>query len=188
MSKSLADQLLKAGLVNKKQVHKARQIKQQNKPKQQSKKKQATAIDTNHAQVQQAQVEKAERDRQLNHQREAEIQRKAFAAQAKQLIESNRIAHNGPEEKQHAYHFEDAKQVKRLWVTKEAHQQITQGKLAIVKLDQCYELISKTVAEKIRERDASAVILLQKSSSATENKTDEEDPYADYQVPDDLIW
>ena len=188
MSKSLADQLLKAGLVDKKQVNKARQAKKQNKPKQPSKKKQIPMVDADQVQRQQLQAEKTARDRQLNRQKEAESQRKALLAQARQLIESNRLPKSDHEENESFYHFEDGKQIKRLRVTQEIHQHITEGKLAIVKLGKYYELVSKTVAEKISERDVDAIILLQKPSSAIENKTDEEDPYADYQVPDDLIW
>lgn len=187
MSKSLADQLLKAGLVNKKQVSKAKQEKHQNKPKQQGKKKQAAASDPGKVKMQQAQAEKVERDRQLNREREKETQRRALAAQARQLIENNRRPKDDcKEEDEQLYHFEDRNKIKRLRVAKETHAHITEGKLAIVKLGNKYELVSRTVAENISERDASYVILLNKPE--TENQTDAEDPYADYQVPDDLMW
>ena len=41
------------------------------------------------------------------------------------------------------------------------------------------------VARKIAERDAAAVIELNDSNKSA---SAEDDPYADYQVPDDLIW
>ena len=40
-----------------------------------------------------------------------------------------------------------------------------------------------TVAEKIRQRDEAAVVLLN-----DRNVQDEDDPYADYPIPDDLMW
>lgn len=52
-------------------------------------------------------------------------------------------------------------------------------------LDQKYELVPLKVAEKIRELDASVVIALH----VPEKKpVAEDDPYADYQIPDDLMW
>ncbi len=60
------------------------------------------------------------------------------------------------------------------------------GRLAIVKLDENYEAVSSEVAEKISLRDAASVIVLNEQNINT--KDDSEDPYADYQVPDDLMW
>jgi uncharacterized protein YaiL (DUF2058 family) len=42
------------------------------------------------------------------------------------------------------------------------------------------------VAEKIRQRDVAAVVLL--NTRAAEAAADPDDPYAAYQIPDDLMW
>jgi len=54
-----------------------------------------------------------------------------------------------------------------------------------VKLGDKYELVPTPVAEKIQQRDVSYVITQVLSAPI---ETDEEDPYADYQIPDDLMW
>jgi uncharacterized protein YaiL (DUF2058 family) len=48
-----------------------------------------------------------------------------------------------------------------------------------------YELLPAAAAEKIMQRDASVIVLLNRDERAT---VDEDDPYADYQIPDDLMW
>jgi len=63
------------------------------------------------------------------------------------------------------------------------HEHLTQGQLAIVKSVEHYEIIPKAVAEKISQRDASAIILL---NDGVEEEID--DYYADFEIPDDLMW
>ena len=52
---------------------------------------------------------------------------------------------------------------------------------------QGYELVSKPVADRITHRDAECIII-NEDSIKTEQSQDEDDPYADYKIPDDLIW
>ncbi len=175
---SLQDQLLKAGLVDEKKANKAKKAKHQ-----QAKKKQKNKIETvDEAKLaaERAQAEKVERDRQLNLQRKAEAERKALAAQVRQLIEMNRQPADGDI----AYSFTDGSLVKKLYVTETQQRQLSNGRLCIVKLDEGYELIPTSVAEKIRQRDETTQIL---SNQPTETP-DEDDPYAEFQVPDDLMW
>jgi uncharacterized protein YaiL (DUF2058 family) len=64
-------------------------------------------------------------------------------------------------------------------------EKLTQGQLAIVKLGREYEVVPADVAEKIRVRNEASVIVLNEPNV---NVVNQEDPYADYQVPDDLTW
>ena len=176
---SLQDQLLKAGLVDNKQANKIKKNKlKQTKQKQKNK---IEARDEAKLAAQRAQTEKAERDRQLNRQRKAEAERKAIAAQVRQLIEMNRQSRDGGDID---YSFTDGTLIKRIAVTGTQLKQLSNGSLCIVKLDEQYELIPTLVAEKIQQRDGHTQIL---SNPATETP-DEDDPYADFQVPDDLMW
>jgi len=177
MAGSLRDQLLKAGLVNQQQVKKAEHEKRKTKAPQQDAKAGAAAA------AQQAQAAKAERDRELNRQRQEEAERKATAAQIKQIIEANRLEKTDGEI---PYNFVDGNKVKRLYVSKELHEQLVRGKLAIAKLAGRHELVPLDAAEKIAERDPKRVIL-PNAQTATETPA-ADDPYAAYQVPDDLIW
>lgn len=181
MSNSLFDQLKKTGLVDDKKAKKVKKEKYKTQ-KQQLKQHKETPSDEARLQAQKAQAEKAERDRQLNQQRQAEAERKAIAAQIKQLIESNRITERDGEV---VYNFTDGNKVKRLHITEELHRQLGRGRLAIVRLGEGYELVPAPVADKIKQRDEHCVVFCDQPSS---DNSDEDDPYADYQIPDDLMW
>lgn len=176
---SLQEQLLKAGLVDNKKANKIKKSKHK-----QVKQQQKNKIETPDAvklAAQQAHAEKVERDRQLNRQRKADAERKAIAAQVRQLVEMNRQRKG---EGDIAYSFTDGKRIKRISVSDAQLKQLSNGRLCIIKLDDEYELIPTLVAEKIRLRDERTQIL---SNQPTEIP-DADDPYADFQVPDDLMW
>ena len=171
MGNSLQDQLLKANLTNKKQ---AQQVK-----KQKHKARKQVQPDKNSAALKQQQAEKIARDRALNRQREEDAQRKSVAAQVRQLIEANKLSR---EDGESAYHFVDAGRVRKLYVTEAQQQQLAAGKMVLVKLEGQVELVMPEVAEKIAARDPDTVL-----KSQTEQQV-EEDEYAGYEVPDDLVW
>jgi uncharacterized protein YaiL (DUF2058 family) len=181
MANGLRDQLLKAGLVNEKQVKKAQQEKRKEQKQSQQK---GGPSDEQKQRIQQAQAEKAERDRQLNLERKREQEQKAVAAQIRQLIETNRQPKG---EGDTAYNFVDGNKVKRMYAADKVRAQIAKGRLAIVRLDDQYELVPPEIAEKIRQRDESAVVLLN-TPQREEKQPEADDPYAAYQVPDDLMW
>ncbi len=179
MANSLHEQLLKAGLVDEKKVNKAKKAKQRKEKEQRhSKQKQedeATRL------AKQAKARDAERDRELNRKKHDETLRKAIAAQIRQLVEMNRLP---LDEGQIAYNFTDAGKVQRIYVTEKLVGQLSRGNLAIVKLNERYEVVPAGVAEKISHRDAACVIVRNQPDSAI----DADDPYADFKVPDDLMW
>jgi uncharacterized protein YaiL (DUF2058 family) len=177
MAKSLQEQLLKAGLVN---AHKAKQIKHE---KHKHAKQPQTDADEAKLRTQQAQAEKAARDRENNRQQQQEAERKALAAQIKQLIEQHRVESGSGDI---AYQFADANKIKKLYITESQRSQLARGVLAVVKCETRYELVPAEIGEKIRQRDTAAVLVLNPPQMLPDGK--EGDPYADYQVPDDLIW
>jgi uncharacterized protein YaiL (DUF2058 family) len=179
----LKDQLLKSGLVNEKQIKKAQQEKRKETRQNQGQGKTAGSEEEKRRQ-QQAAAEKAERDRQLNLQRKEEADRKALAAQIRQLIEANRQPKG---ESETPFNFADDGKVKRLYLGDQARNQVIRGQLAIVKLNGQYELVPADTADKISQRDASAVVLRNEPPSR-QAQAEGDDPYADYQVPDDLMW
>lgn len=178
---SLQDQLMKAGLVDAK---KAKQVNKDKRKQQKVQKKSKTETE-NEAQVAaaKARAEKQARDRQLNQQRQAEAESKAVVAQIKQLIQTNKIA-KGSGDNLLGYNFADGKHIKKIYVDNKIQGQLERGQLAIVSFGDDYELVPSMVADKISERDAQWVI----SRQETKAEHDEEDPYADYQIPDDLMW
>ena len=85
---SLQDQLLKAGIVDKK---KAKKIKQEQRKEARSRPKGQVQVDENREQAERALAEKAQRDRQLNKRQQEEAEKKAIQAQIIQLIKMNRV-------------------------------------------------------------------------------------------------
>lgn len=181
MSNALQDQLLKMGLVDKNQANKAKNAKHK-KMKQQRSHNQLV-VDEAKELAAKAIKEKSDRDRALNRKRDEKAEQKAIIAQIKQLIHTNKVSKGNGDDL--AYNFEDNKSIKRIFVTQETHDHISLGKLAIVKFDGQYEIISAPVADKIKQRDGQYIILRNDPSHQIE-ETD--DFYSDYEIPDDLMW
>ena len=181
-AKSLQEQLMKAGLVDKKMAKKLKAEKLQTKQKVKTGKIAAEDDSLRQLELQKQKQEKVDKDRQLNQQREQEAQRKAELAQIRQMIETNRIR---KENGDIAYHFKDDKKVKQLYISQAMHNELSRGRLAIVKLDEKYELVAEPVAAKIRQRDETFVLVC---NDRQEEVEDEDDPYADFKIPDDLMW
>jgi len=180
MGNSLFDQLKQAGLVDEKKASKLKQ--EQRKTGKQQKGKKARITDENKLRAQQAVAEKAARDRVLNKERNKAADRKAVAAQINQLIEMNRVADRDGEI---AFNFTDDGKVQRIYVSEEIHQQLGRGYLAVARFVDRYELVPVPVAERIKLRDESRILVCNTPKADT---IDEDDPYADYKVPDDLMW
>lgn len=179
MSLSLRDQLLKAGLVSEKQAKQAG--KQKQKQQRLEKKGQVEVDDAQKRAAQEAMAEKAARDQELNRQQQEKAEQKARSAQIKQLIETTRLPKLNGED---YYNFVDDKKVKRISVNALMRNKLSSGGLAIVRHGGGYEVVARDVALKIQERDARRIVLLNTATEAA----DADDPYAAYQVPDDLMW
>jgi len=63
-------------------------------------------------------------------------------------------------------------------------QQIIRGKLGIARIEGRYELVPIAIAEKIQQRNEKRIVLI----TDEKPEADENDPYAEYEIPDDLIW
>jgi uncharacterized protein YaiL (DUF2058 family) len=179
MANSFGDQFLKAGLVSKDQLNKAKKskIKQQ---KLKNKQK-IEVVDEAAEAARQAAAEKTARDRELNRRQKEEVERRAVHAQVRQLVELNRLPRDDGEV---GYNFQDGTAIKKIFVSQDVHEKLGRGLLAIVRFDDRYEVIPSTVAEKIMLREASCIV----SNAPTQLESGEDDPYADYKVPDDLMW
>lgn len=176
MGNSFGDQLLKAGLVKRDQLNQAKKTKY----KQQKQKKKPEPDEAERA-ARQAAAEKAAHDRELNQRQKEQVERKAVQAQVRQLVESNRVPRNDGEL---GYNFQDGTVIKTIYVPEAVRDKLARGQLAIVRFDDGYEVIPSEVAEKIMLRDNTCIV--GHTTNAAEHRDD--DPYADYQVPDDLMW
>lgn len=187
MALSLQEQLLKAGLTDKNKVKKAKkekhkQVKQQQRHKVVNKTEASVAAE-------QARIDKQNKDRQLNLEAKELAEQKAVSAQIKQIIEMNRQPKDNGDI---PCNFTHDNIIKRLYVDQKTRNRISQGKLAIVSYLKGYEIVPMPVADKIAMRDESIVVyradeLEQNEAQATSTK-EEDEWYADYQIPDDLVW
>ena len=182
MGNPFQDQLLKAGLVTKKQVQKVQQDKKRKNKQQQQHSKKEKVVDETKLKAQQAAEEKAKRDRELNRKKEEQARQKAISIEINQLIINNCLARD--DSCDIVYNFEHNKKVRRVYVDNDMKQQIIQGKLGIARIEGRYELVTKTVAEKIQQRNEKRVVIF----SDDQKTVDENDLYAEHQIPDDLMW
>lgn len=185
MAGSLKDQLMNVGLADQK---KAKQVEaEKRKKKKQASKARKSGQNADDEQVQKQQMleqqrkEKQERDRQLNLQREELRRQKEIAAQCRQMILQQQ--QSIPTNADVAYNYAYDKKVKTLYVTEEQRDQLIRGQLSIAALEDKFYLIPDKFAAKIEERLPEYVIRVQ-----PEEEPDEDDPYADYKIPDDLMW
>lgn len=181
MSNSFQDQFLKLGLVDKKQVNKSKK-KQHKKKKQQAGKKEPV-VDENALLVQREKEKKRARDQELNRQREAKLKKREQVGAAKQVVEQNRLEKDA---KGVAYRFTDNKKIQRVFVCEEIAERLSKGVLAIVRIAQEYEVVPLDAALKIEKIGIGAFVYIAENSAGDD--TDPDDPYAEYKIPDDLVW
>ena len=180
MAGSLQDQLLNAGLASKQQ---AKQAKQQ-KRKKAKQKKAGQAVDEQQQQREQleaARKEKAARDRELNLKRQQEQAEKASLAEALQLIEAHKV--QLPEESDLRYNFAHGTTIRYLFVDARQLEQLARGQLRIACHEETYTVIPAEIAERIEQRQPDIILPRPKDDTP-----EEDDPYADYVIPDDLMW
>ncbi|MEE9343105.1 MAG: DUF2058 domain-containing protein [Gammaproteobacteria bacterium] len=178
MANLFGDQLLKAGLVKKDQLNKAKKSKHKQKVQ---KGKQPPVVSEATAAVQQAAAEKTARDSELNRQKKEAAERKAIQAQIRQLIELNELTGIDGDV---GYNFQDDTAIKKIFVSDEIHGKLQSGHLTIARFNGGYTVIPSIVADKIRLRDESSII----GVATPEAGDGSDDPYEDYKVPDDLMW
>ncbi len=182
MAKSLQEQLIQSGLAKEKP--KGRKSKAPKARKQKRATGSSAAGSTQPNPVELNARAKAERDRALNAKRQAELARRELVGQIRQLIESSRLEIKDPEMD---YNFTDGKTVRKLFVGKELHAQLAAGHAVITKLDGGYSIVPRAAADKIAERDESFIVVLNDREKDNGAET-VDDEYADFKVPDDLMW
>ncbi|MGB0867323.1 MAG: DUF2058 family protein [Granulosicoccaceae bacterium] len=179
MRNSMADQLLKAGLTNKHKAAKARKaVNHQQKLKDKGK------IDETDAEkhAREAKEAKIARDKELNAAQEAERVQREKTAQGRNIIAH---AQQAIAEGEQSFHYTQGSTVKTLLLSAEQHRHLSRGLLAIAELDGKAALIPAAAAEKVEQRSPELMMAWHKGEDDT---PDEDDPYADYQIPDDLMW
>lgn len=178
----LQEQLLKAGLVKKSQV--AEVAREQAKARHA---KAPAAPGGIQQDAERARTEKAERDRALEAGRKAQARAAELRAQARQIVHDRRVPRSGEGE----YRFTADGAIRTVQVDDDQRRKLASGALVIARLDDRYELLPRVAADKVRERDAGMIVLDHGQPDATDAvaATSEDDAYyAQFQVPDDLVW
>jgi uncharacterized protein YaiL (DUF2058 family) len=195
MANSLRDELLKAGLVTEQQVRNADERRRRPPPRPASTKRsrpdnrQNTRTQPTHRppisqRRQELDTREAERRKQEEERKAKEQERKARkVARAKVRTLLSRERQNDPKAEV-SHKFLIGNQIKGVYVTTDQHRLLSSGDLAIVYFEKRAHLIAQDVAEKIRAISPSTFIHI----GVEEARKDEDDTYAGYEVPDDLIW
>lgn len=182
MAKSLQEQLMGSGLIDKK---KAKSIQKEKRIERKQLPKGHAPGDEDKELLEKLRQEKIEKDKELNRKRMEELEKKSIKAQVKQLIKTNEIRRVVGEV---AFQFTDNKKIKRIYLAQEQYDHLTRGLLAIATVSEEYILLPKKVAKKVMERDAQAICYLYEKEQSKEQELEEDDPYKGFEIPDDLMW
>ena len=180
MGDSLRDQLVKAGLVSEQRAGKInQQAKKQ--PKQKKSERSFNKKPALDPRIAEQHAQKIARDQALNAAKEQQAAHKALKAEIRELVLAHQIQIvDGTE----TYYFQHINRAKRIVVTKEQHAQLSKGLLAISVLDKNSYLLPIEIGKKILERAPQYAVYI----ANQEEKAAGDDPYAGFQVPDDLRW
>ena len=178
---SLQDQLMKAGLINK---QKAKQAQTEKRRKAKQKKKKGTVeISAVQAAVNEQKEQQKQQDIEKNKQTQAELDTRSAHGKLIQMI-AQHCEKNYQGELD--YHFTYDNKVKRIAINDKTQQKLSKGLLAICVLNEAFYLINKEAAAKLTEIDDSVLVALHEKTDIADIK--EDDPYAEFAIPDDLIW
>lgn len=186
MGQSLQDQLLKAGVAKPKQAKKARRDKTRSNK---AARKAGTSGNTDQQDLSKDiaadQAAKREADRRRAKAANAEREQRERKRQAIQIISENRIATETPEADEPPYSYTVKGKIRRLPVSRDQRRRLADGKLAVVRYDGETSLVDAATAERLETLIPKAISRVTEAQKAT---PDPNDPYAGYEVPDDLMW
>ncbi|CAB1221760.1 DUF2058 domain-containing protein [Acinetobacter bouvetii] len=174
---ALQAQLLKAGLVDNK---KAKKLSKQAVHEQRTGQSNEAELK---AKIAQDQQQKLAKDQALDLEKKRLLQGKELKAAIIQMINQNKIRDTDGEV---AYQFIDESKVKKIYLNQQIYNALVAGSLIIAKEAEGYAVLPKALADRINDKMEGFIIV--NNSEKNEQITDEEDPYAAYVIPDDLMW
>ena len=186
---ALQAQLLKAGLVKKSQVSQVANQQATARVDKHDPKAAAIAAEAELARIEaeKARLEKVERDRQIAAERNAERRANELRAQARQIIADKKVLAKGEAE----YRFNDGEVIRTLLMTEAVRKQVIDAALVIVRDGEGYCLLPRVAAVQVRERAPELIVLDNAGRDYVEPSTgnaEDDAYYAQFQVPDDLVW
>ena len=176
MSDSLRDQLLKQGLVDEQSVKKTRSNKRKKRRRGETDAEQAAASEA----AAKREADRRARDRTLNARQQEERKRQEDEQAARQMVIDREIAHDGEER----FQFSHNGRIRPLRVSAAQRDDLAAGRLAIARTRGRYRLVPGDIVEFVQARAPFLIAWTAADSGAG----DEDDAYADFPVPDDLMW
>lgn len=173
---ALQAQLLKAGLVDDK---KAKKISKQ---AQHAKRTGDSASVEAKKALAEAQAKKLEKDQKLNQEKQHALEEKTLKANIVQMIKQHQITETDGDIN---YQFVDDSKVKKIAITQKLYDQIVAGHVVIARLEESYALLPRPLADRIDTKMEGFMVV---SNDTSEEVLAEDDPYAAYVIPDDLMW
>ena len=178
----LQEQLLKAGLAKKSKV--AEVARAQDKARHAKGNKDPDDI---RREAERAREEKVARDRALAAEQKARAQAAELKAQARQIIRDKKLPAEGESE----YRFTADGAIRTVLVSDEQRRKLSAGHVVVARLDDRYVLLPRAAGDKVRERDPGLVVLdhgTQADLPAEAPSSEDDAYYAQFKVPDDLVW
>ena len=174
---ALQAQLLKAGLVDNK---KAKKLSKQAVHEQRTGQSNEAELK---AKIAQDNQEKLAKDQALDLEKKRLLQGKELKAAIIQMINQHKIRDIDGEV---SYQFIDESKIKKIYLNQQIYNALVSGSLVIAKESEGYAVLPKALADRINDKMEGFIIV--NNSEKNEQITDEEDPYAAYVIPDDLMW
>ncbi|GHF83673.1 DUF2058 domain-containing protein [Thalassotalea marina] len=180
---SLQDQLLKAGLTTKQKARQANTEKRKKqKQKQSGQQVEATLQEKIQQDLKKSQQEKQAKDAQLNEQRKQALAEKEAKLRIVQILQHHQLKNVEGEQ---SYNYTFNNKVKKIYLDEMTYNALVNGRLALCGIDEQVFVVTAETAEKVASLEPT-VLLVQ--NDKVESDLDEDDPYAEYQIPDDLMW
>ncbi len=181
---SLQDQLLKAGLTTKQKARQANTDKRKkNKQKRSGAKVEASLQEQVKQDLAKAQQDKQAKDAALNAEKQQQLAAKEQHLRIQQILQHHQVKNIEGEKE---YNFTINNLIKKIYLDDKTYQALVNGRLALCGQDDITYVVTKETAEKLAELDNNVVLV--QNDRVEGAHTDEEDPYAAYQIPDDLMW
>lgn len=174
---ALQAQLLKAGLVDNK---KAKKLSKQAVHEKRTGESDDAEIK---ASIEKAKQEKLAKEQLIEQEKKAALQEKELKAAIGQMIQQHKIKETDGDI---AYQFIDEK-IKKIYINQQIYNALVTGSLVIAKDQESYAILPKALAERI-DAKMQGFIIVNNAAAQNDASTNEEDPYAAYVIPDDLMW
>lgn len=181
MANSLQDQLIKAGVAKPKQARKARKEKARNKKAARARGDRPEEERDLQQQVSSARAEQRERDKRLAAEHNAERRQRELDNTVSQIVNRHRIRIDKEEV---TYRYTMANKVYTLHVSEAQRRDLAAGRLAIAWHQNRGHLLPRAEAERLMDKVPDRVWLVTQG----DEHDDPDDPYAEFKVPDDLMW